>query len=181
MQYYISLHSTFRRPKLQEHYEIQKSKFVMVQLRLEEVIVVMDQGVYAKLHRLYGSTHTANVMGISISLWTIRLKWETVPRCWHARHMHCTRNHCRGYNGRRIIWKNVQSISTILERWREYSQKLMDEYNLRERKKWTASRSGGWHYRDHKWTKFSERWIVEKLPWTWQITTGRSGYEFEKN
>ena len=43
MQYYISLHSTFRRPKLQEHYEIQnQSKFVMVQLRLEEVIVVMD-------------------------------------------------------------------------------------------------------------------------------------------
>ena len=64
MQYYISLHSTFRRPKLQEHYEIQnQSKFVMVQLQLEEVIVVMDQGLYAELHRLHGSTHTANVMG----------------------------------------------------------------------------------------------------------------------
>ena len=64
MQYYISLHSTFRRPKLQEHYEIQnQSKFVMVQLRLEEFSVVMDQTLYAKLDRLYRSTHTANVIG----------------------------------------------------------------------------------------------------------------------
>ena len=64
MQYYISLHSTFRRPKLQEHYEIQNQfKFVMMQLQLEEVIVVMDQALYAELHRLYGSTHAANVMG----------------------------------------------------------------------------------------------------------------------
>ena len=64
MQYYISLHSTFRRPKLQEHYEMQnQSKFAMVQLRLEEVIVVMDQTLYAKLHRVCRSTHTANVIG----------------------------------------------------------------------------------------------------------------------
>ena len=68
MQYYFSLHSTFRRSKLQEHYQIQnQSNFGMVQLRLEQVIVVMDQALYTKLHRLYGSTHTlyiyANVMG----------------------------------------------------------------------------------------------------------------------
>ena len=31
----------------------------------------------------------------------------------------------------RIIWKNIQSSSIILERWREYFQKLMDEENLR--------------------------------------------------
>ena len=47
-----------RRPKLQERYEIQnQSKFVMVRLRLEQVVVVMDQALYANLHRLHGSTH----------------------------------------------------------------------------------------------------------------------------
>ena len=58
MHYYISLQSTFRRPKLQERYEIQnQSNFVMVRLRLEQVVVVMDQALYANLHRLHGSTH----------------------------------------------------------------------------------------------------------------------------
>ena len=38
-------------------------KCVVVQLWLEEFIVVMDQGLYATLHRLYGYAHTANVVG----------------------------------------------------------------------------------------------------------------------
>ena len=49
MQYYISLQSTSRRPKLQYNYEIQhQSNVVMMQLRLEQVIVVMDQAMHAK-------------------------------------------------------------------------------------------------------------------------------------
>ena len=54
-----------------------------------------------------------------------------------------------------------------MREWREYFQKLMDEDNLRERKKWTATRSGGRHYRDHKCSDqktFSERLSVGKLP-----------------
>ena len=35
-------------------------------------------------------------------------------------------------------------------RWREYFQKLMDEDNLRERKKWTAHKRGGCYNRDQK-------------------------------
>ena len=116
----------------------------MVQLRLEEFIVVMDQTLYAKLHRLYRSTHTANVIG------TFHITVNYSPQMGNGSKMlTCAtyalyqETHCRGYTIRRIIWKNVQSISTILERWREYFQKLVDEENLRERKKWTASRSGG--------------------------------------
>ncbi len=49
MQYYIFLQSTFRLPKLQAHYEIQnQSKFVMVQLRLEQDIVVIYRALDAK-------------------------------------------------------------------------------------------------------------------------------------
>ena len=61
MQYYISLHLTFRRPNLQAHCEIQKqSKFV----RLEQVIVVIDQALQTKATEIewkHTSIH-ANVM-----------------------------------------------------------------------------------------------------------------------
>ena len=41
--------STFRLPKLQAHYEIQnQSTFVMVQLRLEQDIIVIDRALDAK-------------------------------------------------------------------------------------------------------------------------------------
>ena len=61
MQYYISLHLTFRRPNLQEHCEIQnQSKSV----RLEQGIIVIDQALHAKATGIawkHTSIH-ANVM-----------------------------------------------------------------------------------------------------------------------
>ena len=66
MQCYIALQSTFLRAKLQEHYEIiNQSKFVMEQLRLEQVIVIMDQALYANATEIawkHTSIH-GNVVG----------------------------------------------------------------------------------------------------------------------
>ena len=77
----ISLHLTFRRPNLQEHCEIQnQSKFV----RLEQVIVVIDQALHAKAKRycMEAHVHTCKRHGhFPYHRELTRLKWEMVIRC----------------------------------------------------------------------------------------------------
>ena len=72
-----------------------------------------------------------------------------------------------------------------MERWREYFQKLMVEENPRERKKFTASRSGGRHYRDYNcrdknvlrkmWESYNGPDKLLVAVWT---SVGRTGLDF---
>ena len=168
-------------------------------IRLEQVIVVIDQALRVKATELtwkHSSIH-ANVIdtfhtiaNLLASNWKLFQYVECILIYVGMRDIIMpTRNHCWEKNNRRIIWKNVQSISTILERWREYFQKLMDEENPRERTKWAASRSGGWYHRDHKyrdWKSYqkNEEWESYSGPAKLQVevwtSLGRTGLHFLK-